>query len=84
MGAAHRLGDHLQTHALRPQPEGDLALLLGQVDSQLNRVRLPWSDASSRLGDYATGVTGFVNPLLFVGEVELPVLVEVIVGTHGA
>lgn len=46
-------------------------------------VRLPWSDVSSRPGDYAIGVTRLVNPLLFVGEVESPVLVEVIVGTHG-
>src|SRR6266487_1986974 len=40
--------------------------------------------ASCRLGDDVAGVTGFVDAVLFLGEVVAPVFVEVAVGGDGA
>src|SRR6266487_1615318 len=40
--------------------------------------------ALCRLGDDVAGVTGFVDAVLFLGEVVAPVFVEVAVGVDGA
>jgi glycyl-tRNA synthetase alpha subunit len=36
VSAAQRLGNYLQHQVLCPQPEGDLALLLGQMNSEFS------------------------------------------------
>ena len=46
-------------------------------------LRIPWSDVFETPGDDAVGTARLVDALSFVGEVELPIVVEVVVGTHG-